>query len=331
MHASSRVPNPRHVGPDREIDAMSEKILFVDDESSALEGFTRTLHGKFDVRTAISGGEGLVRIQKDGPFAVVISDMRMPGMSGAEFLAEVRHAAPQTVRMLLTGHADMHSAIESVNRGHILHFLTKPCPREVLIAAINSGLDQYRAAMEEKSLAQKARSAENARIDWNAADRDEGNDFESPVCLPGPKDAKSYLAPLLGKDSQHYVAMLRLSVLRTVELRYGESFADEYLRIAAGHLQESLRAGDRLFHWRRDVLMAVLGRRIAPHAVRMEMERLIADTRSYVIEVQNWRTMIACLITFELLPLSQFADYDALIAACNAGLANVSPEPAAAR
>jgi len=309
---------------------MSDKILFVDDEPSALAGFSRALHGKFDIRTAISGGEGLVRVQEEGPFAVVVSDMRMPGMSGADFLAEVRRIAPQTVRMLLTGHADMHSAMDAVNRGQILHFLTKPCPRDVLIAAINSGLDQYHAAVEEKSLAEKGRAAERSHIDWDAADADQSDAFESFAGLPGPKEAKAYLTPLVGRDSQCYVAMLRLSVLRTVELRYGESFAQEYLRIAAGYLQQALRTGDRLFHWRREVLMAVLQRHIAPHAVRMEMERLVADTRSFVIEVQERRTMIACLITFDLVPVSQFADYDALISGCSTGLASHAPEPAGA-
>lgn len=307
---------------------MNDKILFVDDEPSALEGFTRVLHGKFDVRTAISGGEGLVKIQKDGPFAIVISDMRMPGMSGADFLAQVRQVAPETVRMLLTGHADMHSAIDAVNRGNVLHFLTKPCPRDVLVAAISSGLDQYHLAMEEKSLVQKARAAERSRVDWDAADPGRGSDFESPAGLPGPSDAREFLAPLLGKDPQRYIVLFRLPVLRTVEHRYGEPGALEYLRIAIGYLQQALRAGDRLFHLRRDIMMAVVQRSIAPSAVRTEMERLIADTRGYVIEVQNRPTMVACLITFDLLPALQFRDYEALMEACKTTLSTRAPEPA---
>jgi DNA-binding NarL/FixJ family response regulator len=307
---------------------MNDKILFVDDEPSALEGFTRVLHGKFDVRTAISGGEGLVKIQRDGPFAVVISDMRMPGMSGADFLAEVRQIAPHTVRMLLTGHADMHSAIDAVNRGNILHFLTKPCPRDVLVAAISSGLDQYHLAMEEKSLVQKARAVDRSRVDLDAADPGRTSDFESPAGLPGPNAARAFLAPLLGNESQHYIVLFRLPVLRTVEHRYGERGALEYLQIATGYLQQSLHAGDRLFHLRRDVLMAVVRRHIAPSAVRTEMERLIADTRGYVIEVQSRPTMIACLITFDLLPAAQIRNFDALMEACTASLASRPPEPA---
>jgi hypothetical protein len=229
----------------------------------------------------------------------------------------VRQRAPHTVRMLLTGHADMHDAIDAVNRGNILHFLTKPCPRDVLIAAINSGLDQYHISMEEKSLMQKARAAQRSRVDWDADDSGKGDGFESPAGLPGPKEAKAFLTPLVGKDSTSYIVVLRLSVLRTVELRYGEGFALEYLRSAIGFLQQTLRSGDRLFHCRRDVVMAVVQRFIAPSAVRTEMDRLIADTRRYVIEVQGRPTMIACLITFDLLPASQFANFDALMEACN--------------
>ena len=103
---------------------MKEKILCVDDESSALEGYQRILHGQFEVSTAVSGAQGLAILQKWGPFAVVISDMRMPGMNGAEFLALVRERAPETVRMLLTGYSDMNAAIDAVNRGRILQFLT---------------------------------------------------------------------------------------------------------------------------------------------------------------------------------------------------------------
>lgn len=74
---------------------MSDKIPFVGDESSALDGFRRILHRDFEITTATSGGEGLMTLDRDGPFAVVVSDMRMPGMSGAEFLSRVRQKAPE--------------------------------------------------------------------------------------------------------------------------------------------------------------------------------------------------------------------------------------------
>ncbi|MGB6131962.1 MAG: response regulator [Acidobacteriaceae bacterium] len=297
---------------------MSEKILFVDDEASVLAALRRILHASFEVRTASSGGEGLLMLDRDGPFAVVISDMQMPGMNGAEFLSRVRQRAPCTVRMLLTGHADLHNAIDAVNRGQILHFLTKPCPANVLIAAINSGLDQYHAAVEQRELSREARAMQRRQIDWSAAAPAGWEQFRSPVGLPGPAEAKTCLEPLIGKDAETYTVLLRLPVLDTVEQRYGQSATAAYLSTVAGYLQNSLAAGDRLFHWRRDILLAVLRRHISPAAVGKELERLIADTRGYIIEVQGKPTMVACLITLDLLAGTQFSGFPEWLAAFEA-------------
>ncbi len=297
---------------------MSEKILFVDDETAVLEGFQRLLHSSFDIQTATSGGEGLQTLDRDGPFAVVISDMQMPGMNGAEFLARVRQRAPSTVRMLLTGHADLHTAIDAVNRGQILHFLTKPCPKSVLVAAIHSGLDQYRTGIEEKKLSSLARAMQRTQIDWSAAAPAEWEKFRSPVGLPGPVEAKAFLEPLIGKDEQIHTVLLRMPVLDTVEQRYGQSATAGYVSTVAGFFQNTLSVDDRIFHWHRDVLLAVLRRYISPASVRLEMERIIADSRGYIIEVQGKPTMVACLITFDLLSAAQFSGFPEWLAAFEA-------------
>lgn len=131
---------------------MAEKILFVDDERSVLDGYKRILHRDFAVDTALGGEEGLKAIQEHGPYAVVVSDMQMPGMTGAQFLARVRQTTPDTVRMLLTGHADLNSAMEAVNEGNIFRFLTKPCDKEILAKAVTTGLIQYRLVTAEREL-----------------------------------------------------------------------------------------------------------------------------------------------------------------------------------
>ena len=107
---------------------MTDTILCVDDDANLLEGLKRQLRKQFTLETALSGEAGLVVVKEDGPFAVVVSDMRMPGMNGARFLAQVRAMAPDTVRILLTGQTDIQDAIVAVNEGHIFRFLTKPCP-----------------------------------------------------------------------------------------------------------------------------------------------------------------------------------------------------------
>lgn len=131
---------------------MSDRILFVDDEPAVLDGYKRILHREFEVNTAIGGAQGLNLIEKDGPYAIVVSDMRMPEMSGSQFLARVRQITPDTVRMLLTGHADLSVAIDAVNEGNIFRFLTKPCDKEVLSKAITAGLIQHRLVTAEKDL-----------------------------------------------------------------------------------------------------------------------------------------------------------------------------------
>jgi response regulator RpfG family c-di-GMP phosphodiesterase len=131
---------------------MSERILFVDDEPNVLEGIQRTLRKQANLHVASSGADGLRLLTDSGPFALVISDMRMPLMSGAQFLAKVRAQAPDTVRMILSGQADLQATIEAVNDGHIFRFLTKPCPSDQLIGAIEDGIKQYRLLTAEKVL-----------------------------------------------------------------------------------------------------------------------------------------------------------------------------------
>src|SRR5580700_1781491 len=104
-------------------ETMADKVLFVDDESLVLESYRRMLYREFEVETALGGEQGLAILRERGPFSVVISDMRMPGMSGAQFLAKVRQASPDTVRMLLTGYTDLMAVVEAVNEGNIFRFL----------------------------------------------------------------------------------------------------------------------------------------------------------------------------------------------------------------
>jgi response regulator RpfG family c-di-GMP phosphodiesterase len=131
---------------------MSKKILFVDDDQKTRRAYRRRLQEFFELETADSGKEGLCFLKTRGPYAVVVSDMRMPGMDGIEFLQQAKIESPQTVRIMLTAYADMLTAIEAVNHGHIFRFLTKPCPMETISAALNDGLYQYRLIMAEREL-----------------------------------------------------------------------------------------------------------------------------------------------------------------------------------
>jgi CheY-like chemotaxis protein len=134
---------------------MTEKILFVDDEPAVLEGYKRILYPEFQVDVVDGAAHAFDIIEKSGPYAVVVSDMRMPVMNGAEFLTRVRLSVPDTVRMLLTGYTDMGPAIEAINQGNIFRFLTKPCEPEVLTSALTDGIKQYQLITSEKELLEK--------------------------------------------------------------------------------------------------------------------------------------------------------------------------------
>jgi response regulator RpfG family c-di-GMP phosphodiesterase len=131
---------------------MGEKILFVDDEPAFLTGYELMLRPDFEIDTAVGGERGLAALRDHGPYAVVVSDMRMPGMNGAQFLARVRQSAPHTIRMILTGYTDISAAMDAVNEGNIFRFLAKPCEKDVLSKAIASCLVQHRLLTAEKEL-----------------------------------------------------------------------------------------------------------------------------------------------------------------------------------
>ncbi|MEO8016992.1 MAG: HD domain-containing phosphohydrolase [Pseudomonadota bacterium] len=138
---------------------MSNRVLFVDDEPNVLDGIRRQLRTRLDLETAIGAAAGLELIASKGPFAVVVSDMRMPEMSGARFLAKVNEIAPDTVRMVLSGQADLDSTVAAVNEGHIFRFLMKPCDTEKLFQSINCGIDQYNLINAEKHLLENTLNA----------------------------------------------------------------------------------------------------------------------------------------------------------------------------
>lgn len=134
---------------------MKGRILFVDDEPNILSGFERLFRKDYDVRTAPGGSEGLEAIAAAGPFAVVLSDMRMPHMGGAEFLARVREVSPDSVRMVLTGETDIGSAMRAVNEGAIFRFLLKPCAEPALRGALDAALRQHQLQFAERDLLEK--------------------------------------------------------------------------------------------------------------------------------------------------------------------------------
>jgi len=134
---------------------MADKVLFVDDEPILLQGYQRLLRKDFTLSTALGGPAALLLMKQEGPFGVVVSDMRMPEMDGIEFLTQVRRVAPDTVRIMLTGGSDQEVAIKAVNEGNIFRFLHKPANKDTLIKTLTDALEQYHLVCAEKELLEK--------------------------------------------------------------------------------------------------------------------------------------------------------------------------------
>ncbi len=129
-----------------------KKILLVDDEPNLLAALQRALRKQFPVEIACGGAAGLAVLQNSQDYSVVVSDMRMPEMNGIEFLTKVKDAAPDIVRMMLTGNADQATAIEAINQGCIFRFLNKPCSPERLAEALSAGIRQHQLITAERDL-----------------------------------------------------------------------------------------------------------------------------------------------------------------------------------
>ena len=131
---------------------MKDTILLVDDEANVLSALTRALMDEqYEILTA-SGGREALEVMGDRAVKVVVSDERMIGMQGAELLAEVKRRSPHTVRMLLTGHATLESAMRAVNDGEIYRFFAKPWDNVQLRFALQSAVEKYDLEAENRRL-----------------------------------------------------------------------------------------------------------------------------------------------------------------------------------
>lgn len=133
---------------------MEIKALFVDDEIEILSAFKRQLRGRFAIDTATSGLAGLELLTQTANYAVIVSDMHMPGMNGIEFLKQAHKKAPESVCLMLTGDRDQDLAVKAINEGHIFRFLNKPCSIDDLTSMLDACVNQHKLITAEKELLQ---------------------------------------------------------------------------------------------------------------------------------------------------------------------------------
>ena len=128
-------------------------ILIVDDEKDNLQFLKRTLRRKYNILTASDGVEALDVIEKEGnSISLIVSDQRMPNMTGTEFLAKVAEVHPYIVKMLLTGYSDLEAIVDGVNQCNLFQYISKPVDPNDLELIINNGIDAYELTLSKNTL-----------------------------------------------------------------------------------------------------------------------------------------------------------------------------------
>ena len=144
------------------------RILCVDDEENVLRALKRLfLDNEYEVLSAASGTDGLAILRSTAPVQVILSDYRMPGMNGVEFLREVCAHWPHTVRIVLSGYADTSSVVSAINEGQIYKFIPKPWNDDELKVTIANAFERYALHQQNLHLAQELKKRNEELLSLN--------------------------------------------------------------------------------------------------------------------------------------------------------------------
>jgi PAS domain S-box-containing protein len=139
--------------------APAARILVVDDEEAILETMAFTFEGEYEVLTARDARTGLALLERTGSIAAVITDQRMPEMTGVQFLAQVWERWPSTTRIILTGFADLDAIVQAINEGHVYAYVAKPWEPEELKQVVRQAVAHHRLVLENQELLANLRRA----------------------------------------------------------------------------------------------------------------------------------------------------------------------------
>jgi putative nucleotidyltransferase with HDIG domain len=169
-------------------------ILIVDDEESILNAFKRILADEdYEIHTASNGMEGLNKLREaQKPFSLIISDQRMPVMSGVQFFSEAKDIFPDAVRILLTGYADTDAIIDAVNKGGIHLYFTKPWREEELLVHIKESLSKTELVMENRRLVELTKKQNDDLLELNKTLEDKVKEKTSDLLAQAEELKMSY-------------------------------------------------------------------------------------------------------------------------------------------
>lgn len=174
------------------VDTLAGTVLCVDDEPNILSALKRALRGGCRVLTAVSGAQAIEVLQSES-VDLIISDMRMPGMDGAQLLEHAHRHWPQTVRILLTGYADMAATVAAINRGRIFRYINKPWDDGELQMTVRQGLERLALEREKQRLEALTRTQNEQLIEINTQLEHRVQERTAEVTQAHEKLKRSYL------------------------------------------------------------------------------------------------------------------------------------------
>jgi len=264
------------------------RILIVDDEEAILETMQLTFEDEYEVLTATDADAALEVLRENAPVAVVISDQRMPGMTGVEFLSRVFETHPATVRIILTGFADMDAIIQAINDGHVYAYITKPWEPDDLKQVVRRAVDHYALTVENERLLGDLRQS-NVILEAVMDELDQGAvavDAQGVVRAVN-RHARDYLGldrDPRGRALAEVLAAEELDAVRTAAfgLAADESRTSDELELALGSLSLRLRLS---VHRLADPGGGALGvvvffREISHEPLRRRFEEVLAELAS---------------------------------------------------
>ena len=311
---------------------MERTLLLVDDEEDIGAALTRLLRPYgYKILRAKSGQEGLALLTQN-EVGVVVSDQRMPVMTGVEFLTQVRELYPDTVRIVLSGYADLDSVTEAINRGAIYKFLTKPWDNETLCANIMEAFRHYELTREKEQLMQEIQSANDllaqVNLEWADAvlqrdDRIKHISYYNPLTdLPNRRlfleRLDQELAHAQRDDRLVAVMFTNLDRFQQINSSFGHHAGDLLLQAVAGRLREHVRAGDTVAHLGGDEFGFILTEIKSAQCAADVAQELIDAVAREPVAVDGKEIFVTVCIGISLYPFDGI-EADALMK--NAGVA----------
>jgi diguanylate cyclase (GGDEF)-like protein len=218
-----------------------EKILIIDDEINILQAMKRQLRGKFDIDLANGGAEALALINdNDSAYAIVISDMNMPGISGLELLEYFKIQAPDMIRIMLTGNADQETAQKAVNQSEVFRFLTKPCSQEQLVEVIELALDCYHDRVTSRNKIQSMLQ----HVEELSGELKFTKNSDAITLLPNRNSFDVYLKDTfddaINTGSEHALCYIDVDQFNVINDVCGHTAGDELLLLIANTIRKDI-------------------------------------------------------------------------------------------